>query len=204
MRKVIALLFALCAVALPASLPVSDFNQPPDMTDDLAASLYLTVEAWKVPVGAANRFAAEAKATPEEFQVAAFLANQSGLPLAEIWDSRLKSRSWARVAELAGVTMDQLMFTPAKDYGAPYSKAYSFWRNHPRGWSDRSFSVDDVEFIRLVEVQTLMRASGKNADEIVASLSAGDTFTRLAASIYRQRHAPSQAPKASKPKKQAH
>ncbi len=195
------MLFALCAVAVYASLPVGDFSQPPDMTDDLAASLYLTVEAWKVPVGDANRFASEAKTTPEEFQVAAFLANQAGVPLQDIWSSRLKGRSWARVAELAGVTMDQLMCNPAKDYGAPYSKAYSFWRNHPRGWPDPSFSVDDVEFIRLVEVQTLMRASGKSADEIVASLSGGETFTRLAASIYRQQHAPSAAPKASKPKK---
>ena len=190
--------FALCALA---RLPVRNFNEPPDMTDDLQASLYLTAETWKVPLNEANSFAAESKATPEEFQVAAFLANQAGVSLFEIWNARLKGGSWARVADGAGVTMDQLMFNPAKDYGPPYSKAYSFWRNHPRGWLDRSFTVDDVEFIRFVEVQTLIKAAGKGADEILDSLASGGTFTRMAASIYRQKHAPSAASKPQRPKK---
>lgn len=189
--------FALCALA---RLPVRNFNEPPDMTDDLQASLYLTAEVWKVPLDEANSFAAEPKATPEEFQVAAFLANQAGVSIFEIWNARLKGRSWARVADVAGVTMDQLMCNPAKDYGPPYSKAYDFWRNHPRGWSDHSFTVDDVEFIRFVEVQTLIKATGKGADEIFDSLANGETFTRMAASNYRQKHAPSAA-QPGRPKK---
>ncbi len=193
-RHAILAVLLFAALAAGAKLPVADFSQPPDMTDDTQAALYLTLETWRIPVADANRLAVEPRLTPEDFRVAVFLASQAGVAPAEIWTARSSGRKWADVAAKYDVPLDQIMPTVARDYGPPYGKAYGFWRNHPKGRGDRSFLVDDVEYIALVDLQTLLKASGKPADEVISALVAGETFTRWSSSLYRQKHGRPDAP----------
>lgn len=187
MRKTLVILVVLSlAGTLWARLPLGDFGAP-DLNVDLNASLVLSQGTWGIPVTDANRIARDSRITPDDFAVAAFLSSRGGLSIEAVWRYRTGGASWFDVAGRIGVPMDTVICQTGRDYGPPYGKAWGYWKKHPKA-GDRTFFLDDNEFIRLVEVQTLCKATGKGPDDIIKSLQGGESYTKWAGKVGREKH----------------
>lgn len=187
MRKVLVTLAALAlAGALWARLPLRDFGAP-DLSVDLNATLVLSQDTWGIPVADANRLALESRITPDDFAVAAFLSHRAGLGIDAVWRYRTGGASWFDVAVRIGVPMDTVIVQTGRDYGPPYGKAWGYWKKHPKA-GDRSFFLDDNEFMRLVEVQTLCKATGKKPDEVIQGIQGGESYSKWAGKVAREKH----------------
>jgi len=182
--------FALALLALAApvwsSLPLTDFSHP-NLDVDLHATLVLSQETWGVPLADANRIALEARITPDDFAVAAFLSREAGVGVDAIWHARQRGTTWFDVALNFGIAMDTLIIRPSRDFGPPYGKAWGYWKNHPKR-GDRSFRLDDNDILRMVEVHTLCRSTGKSVDEVIQGLQGGDSYTTWASKVSREKH----------------
>jgi len=184
-RTLLSAVFLALAASAWARLPLTDFAKP-DLTIDLHATLLLSQDTWGVPVSDANLLALEPRITPDDFAVAAFLSREAGVGVQAIWRSRQNGSSWFEVALNFGIPMDNVVIRPTRDFGPPYGKAWGYWRNHPKR-GDRSFRLDDNDIIRMVEVQTLCRSTGKSADEVIQGLQGEDSYTKWASKVIREK-----------------
>ena len=182
-----AWLACLFTLSLPAwaGLPVLDFRNLPNPADDLQAALHLAYETWSPPLADANHLAAQARITPDDFQVAVFLSSKSGWSLSALWDLRSRGMEWSDVARRCRVPWDAIVVRPARDYGPPYGKAWGYWKKHG---GKRGFRLTDGEFVDMVRVHTLARATGLSEDQVVASMHGGTAYQKWAGEIYRQKH----------------
>lgn len=188
MKKiVVALVLVAVGGAVCARLPLGDFGAP-DLNVDLHASLVLSQDTWGVPIRDANRLAVDARITPDDFAVAAFLSSHAGVGVEAVWRSRSAGASWFDVALNFGVPMDTVVLRPGRDYGPPYGKAWGYWKNHPKR-GDKTFRLDDNDMIRMVEVHTLCRSTGKSVDDVIQGLQGGESFTKWASKVSREKHA---------------
>lgn len=186
MRKALVLsILLLAAVGAWGRLPL-DFGTP-DLSVDVHASLILSQNTWGIPLPDANRLAGDSRITPDDFSIVAFLSNHSGLSIEAVWRHRLGGASWYDVAERCRVPMDVVMVRCDKDHGPPYGKAWGYWKKHPRP-GDRTFFLDDMDFQRMVEVHTLSKATGKKPDEIIQGLKGGESFSKWAGRVGREKH----------------
>ena len=185
MRRTLIVLSFAFSLSAWAGLPVLDFRNLPNPADDLQAALHLAYETWAPPIEAANHLAAQAHITPDDFQVAVFLSSKSGWSLSAIWDLRSKGMAWSQVAERCRVPWDAIVVRPSRDYGPPYGKAWGYWKK--RG-GKRGFKLSDPEFVEMVRVHTLARATGLSEDQVVASLQGGHGYEHWAGEVYREKH----------------
>lgn len=187
MRKTLVLtLFMVLAIGAFARLPLNNFGAP-DLNVDIHASLILSQSTWGVPLPDANRLAGDPRITPDDFSILAFLSSHSGLTIEAIWRHRLGGASWYDVCGRVGVPMDVVMVRTQKDFGPPYGKAWGYWKKHPRP-GDRTFFLDDTDFQRMVEVHTLCKATGKGPDEIINGFKGGESYTKWAGKVGREKH----------------
>lgn len=178
---------ALSGAALQARLPVTDFSAlPDDPLDDVRASVRLSFDTWGLPVADANRIALQAGITTDDFAVMGFLSNRSGVSLTALWGYRGTGMSWGQVAVTVGVPWDVIVVQPSRDFGPPYGKAWGYWRN--QGDARRGFTLTDREFMRMVEVHTLMKATGRSADDIIQGLKEGKRYRTWAGDTWREKH----------------
>lgn len=191
-RIVVSAVVCLLVVAgLQARLPIPDFGQPPNWADNVQVSLHLSLDAWKLPVGDANRFAAEPRVTADDFMVAAFLCNRSGKSLQAVWELRRTGLPWSQVAVRLGVPWDVIVVQPGRDYGPPYGKAWGYWRNHGHGKGhpqQQAFVLSDPEFVAMARVHTLCQATGRPPDEIIVGLQGGREYHAWCGEVYREKH----------------
>ncbi len=183
-RALVSSLFFI-SLAVWAGLPVLDFRTLPDPTSDLQAALHLAYEVWGPPLRDANRLAARDRITPDDFQVAVYLSSKSGWSLSVIWDMRKKGVEWCDVAARCGVPMDVVIVRPGRDYGPPYGKAWGYWKKQGE---DRSFRLSDPEFVEMVRVHTLSRATGLSPDQVMEGLQGGRGYQAWAGDVYREKH----------------
>ncbi len=201
MRARVVAMMVVCfitALGLQARLPIPDFGQPPDLADNLQASLHLSVDVWKLPFGDANRIAMEPHVTADDFMVAAFLCNRSGKSLPAVWELRRSGLPWGQVAVRLGVPWDVIVVEPARDYGPPYGKAWGYWKNHGHGKGrprQEAFALSDQEFIAMARVHTLAQATGRPPDEIISGLQGGRDYHTWCGEVYREKHGQGHGPK---------
>ena len=194
MRSKVALIFFVCALATigtQARLPIPDFGLPPNLADNIQTSLHLSVDVWKLPVADANRLAGEARISPDDFMVAAFLSNRSGSGIQAVWNLRRTGLPWVQVALRLGVPMDTVIVRPGRDYGPPYGKAWGYWKNHGHGKGHQEreeYALNDPEFIAMARVQTLCRATGRTPDEVISGLQGGRDYHAWCGEVYREHH----------------
>ncbi len=179
-------LLLLSWAELQARLPITDFSRPPALPGDVQAALHLSFGTWGPPLAEANRIALDARITPDDFSVVAFLSNRSGLSILVLWGYRVSGMSWAQVAQKAGVPWDEIVVQPGRDHGPPYGKAWGYWKKH--GGAPKEFVLTDPEFLGMVRVHTLMRATGRSPDEIIEGLQAGKGYHAWAGEAWRAKH----------------
>lgn len=184
---VTALAFALAGMALQARLPVTDFSVlPDDPFDDVQASVRLSFDTWGLPVADANRIALQAGVSHDDFAVMGFLSNRSGLSLAALWNYRGTGMTWGQIAVRVGVPWDVIVVQPTRDYGPPYGKAWGYWKK--QGDARRGFTLSDSEFVRMAQVHTLMRSTGRTADEVIQGFQSGKGYRSWAGETWRVKH----------------
>jgi hypothetical protein len=185
-KTLVAIVLSALAACAWARLPLADFGAP-DLNIDLHASLLLSQDTWGIPVPDANRIAMDPRITPDDFTVAAFLSRHASVGIEVVWRQRQLGVSWFDLAVRLGVPMDTVIVRPSRDFGPPYGKAWGYWKKHPKR-GDRTFFLDDPDFIRMVEVQTLCRSTGKSADDVILALQGEESFTKWASKLSREKH----------------
>lgn len=186
MKRLMTFLFVLAlSIGAGASLPVLDFGAFPNPGDDLQAALHLSFTVWSPPLADANWLTTQSRITPDDFQVAVFLSRQSGWTVPAIWNLRNRGTDWSAVAVRCGVPWDTIIVRPARDYGPPYGKAWGYWKKHGDA---RGFRLTDLEFVDMVRVHTLSRATGLTPDQVIVGMRGGKPYQKWAGQVYREKH----------------